>query len=149
MPPMPLGRDIARGQCRIDVLGGDPARFDAGKAVVSYVGMIPSEHSSDGQQRLGELSNAGYPLLRFLWCEATIHSVRWDLDLQRFYQRKLQQKGLGKASVAAAEKLGIRLWILLRNQIDYEELCRCGQMRQNSGGARKGMPEVGHSSAMQ
>ena len=37
------------------------------------------------------------------------------------------QKGLGKARVAVARKLGIRLWIMLRDQIDYEEFCRRGQ----------------------
>jgi transposase len=36
-----------------DVFLGDPARFADGKALVSYVGMIPSEYSSGGQQRLG------------------------------------------------------------------------------------------------
>ena len=59
--------------------------------------------------------------------------------LQRFYRRKLAQKGFGKASVAAARKLGIRLWInsnggrqrlggltkhMLRDQIEYNEFCR-------------------------
>lgn len=132
-----------------DVFLGDPARFEDGKALASYVGMIPREYSSGGQQRLGGLSKQGNPLLRFLWCEAAVHAVRRDPDLQRFYRRKLSQKGLGKARVAAARKLGIRLWIMLRDQIDYEEFCRRGQMRQNSGGARAGMPEVGHSPAMQ
>ena len=51
-----------------DVFLGDPGRFDDGKAVVSYVGMIPSEYSSAGRQRLGGLSKQGNPLLRFLWC---------------------------------------------------------------------------------
>lgn len=132
-----------------DVFLGDPARFDDGKALVSYVGMIPSEYSSGGRQRLGKLSKQGNPLLRFLWCEAALYAVRRDPDLQRFYRRKLQQKGLGKARVAAARKLGIRLWIMLRDQIDYEEFCRRGQRRQRSGGARAGMPEVGHSPAIQ
>lgn len=132
-----------------DVFLGDPARFADGKALVSYVGMIPSEYSSGGQQRLGGLSKQGNPLLRFLWCEAAVHAVRRDSELQRFYRRKLSQKGLGKARVAAARKLGIRLWIMLRDQIDYQEFCRRGQMRQKSGGARAGMPEVGHSPAMQ
>jgi len=36
------------------------------------------------------------------------------------------QKGLGKAKTAAARKLGIRLWIMLRDQIDYKEFCRRG-----------------------
>ena len=132
-----------------DVFLGDPARFGDGKALVSYVGMIPSEYSSGGQQRLGGLSKPGNPLLRFLWCEAALHAVRRDPELQRFYRRKLQQKGLGKARVAAARKLGIRLWIMLRDQIDYEEFGRRGQMRQKSGGARAGMPEVGHSPPIQ
>lgn len=132
-----------------DVFWGDPTRFADGKAVVSYVGMIPSEYSSGGQQRLGGLSKQGNPFLRFLWCEAAVHAVRRDPELQRFYRRKLAQKGLGKARVAAARKLGIRLWIMLRDPIDYQEFCRRGQMRQKNGGACAGMPEVGHSPAMQ
>jgi len=128
-----------------EVFLGDPARFEDGKAVVSYVGMIPSEYSSGGRQRLGGLSKQGNPLLRFLWCEAAVHAVRRDPELQRFYRRKLAQKGLGKARVAAARKLGIRLYIMLRDQIDYQEFCRRGQMRQKNGAACAGMPEVGHS----
>ena len=111
--------------------------------------MIPSEHSSGGRQRLGSLSKQGNALLRFLWCEAAMHAVRRDPELKRFYRRKLVQKGLGKARIAAARKLGIRLWILLRDQIDYEEFCRRGQMRQNSGGARAGMPAYNNGSALQ
>jgi len=127
-----------------EVFWGDPARFADGKALASYVGMIPSEHSSGGRQRLGGLSKQGNPLLRFLWCEAVMHAVRQDPDLQRFYRRKLQQKGLGKARIATARKLGIRLYIMLRDQIDYQEFCRRGLMRQKSGVARAGMPDSTH-----
>jgi hypothetical protein len=63
--------------------------------------------------------------------------------LLRFYRRKLSQKGLGKARVAAARKLGIRLWIMLRDQIDYEEFCGRGQMRQKNGGAPCGDAKSG------
>jgi transposase len=107
-----------------EVFLGDPARFIDAKAVASYVGLIPSEYSSGGRQRLGRLTKQGNPMLRFLWCEAAIHAARRDAALDRFYRRKLQQKGLGKARVAVARKLGIRLWILLRDQIDYAEFCR-------------------------
>jgi transposase len=107
-----------------EVFLGDPSRFADAKALASYVGMIPSEYSSGGRQRLGRLSKQGNPMLRCLWCEAAIHAVRRDAALGRFYRRKLQQKGLGKARVAVARKLGIRLWILLRDQIDYAEFCR-------------------------
>jgi transposase len=122
-----------------DVFLGDPTRFADGKTLASYVGMIPSEYSSGGRQRFGGLSKQGNPLLRFLWCEAAVHAVRRVPELQRFYRRKLIQKGLGKARVAVARKLGIRLWIMLRDQIDYNEFCRRGQKRQKDGAARAGM----------
>ena len=119
---------------------GDPSRFPDGKAVASYVGIIPREHSSGGRQHLGRLSKQGNPLLRFLWCEAVGQAVRKDADLKRFFQHKLVQKGLGKGKVAAARKLGIRLWIMMRDQIDYQEFCRRGELRQKCGGAHAGMP---------
>jgi transposase len=123
-----------------EVFLGDPTRFADGKAVSSYIGLIPSERSSGRRQRLGKLSKEGNALVRYLWGEATIHAVRRDLELKRFYRRKLMQKGLGKAKTAAARKLGIRLWIMLRDQIDYKEFCHRGLRRQKSGGARAGMP---------
>jgi transposase len=125
-----------------DVFLGDPARFADSKDLASYVGMIPSEYSGAGRQRFGGLSKQGNPLLRFLWGEAGAHAVRRDPELKRFYRRKLLQKGLGKARVAVARKLGIRLWIMLRDAIDYNEFCRRGQMQQNSGDACAGMPET-------
>src|ERR1700677_1439279 len=114
-----------------DVFLGDPKRFADGKALASYVGIIPRENSSGGRQRLGGLSKQGHPLLRFLWCEAAAHAVRRDPELRQFYRRKLVQKGLGKARVAAARKLGIRLWIMLRDQIDYQEFCRRGHAQRH------------------
>jgi transposase len=124
-----------------EVFWGDPQRFTDGKTLASYIGMIPSEHSSGRRQRLGAMSKQGNSLVRYLWCEATLHAVRVDPELKRFYRRKLIQKGMGKARVAAARKLGIRLWIMMRDQIDYQEFCRRGQLRQKSGDARAGMPE--------
>ena len=124
-----------------DVFLGDPKRFADGKALASYVGIIPREYSSGERQRLGGVTKQGSPLLRFLWGEAGAHAARRDPELQRFYRRKLVQKGLGKARVAVARKLGIRLWIMLRDEIDYPEFCRRGQ-KQQSGAACAGMPET-------
>ena len=41
-----------------------------------------------------------------------------------------------------ARKLGIRMSIMLRDQIEYNEFCRRGQMQQKSGDACAGMPAV-------
>jgi len=49
-----------------------------GKHWTSYIGMIPSEHSSGRRQRLGAMSKQGKALLRYLWCEAAMHAVKRD-----------------------------------------------------------------------
>ena len=113
-----------------EVFLGDATRFADSKELASYAGMIPGEYSSGKRQRLGGLTKQGNPLLRFLWSEAAIHAVRRDPELKQFYRRKLIQKGLGKARAAVARKLGIRMWIMLRDQIEYNEFCRRGQMQQ-------------------
>ena len=131
-----------------DVFLGDPSRFDTANQVASYIGMIPCEHTSGKRQRLGKLTKQGNSLLRYLWTEAGMHAVRKDPELQRFYRRKLIQKGMGKARIAAARKLGIRLWIMMRDQIDYEQFCRRGRLRQK-GKAHAGMPDFNSGPAMQ
>ena len=66
--------------------------FADGKALASYVGMIPSEYSSGAGSGSGRLSKQGNPFLRFLWGEAAMHAVRRDPELQRFYRRKLRRR---------------------------------------------------------
>jgi transposase len=116
---------------------GDATRFASAKHLCSYVGLIPADESSAQSLRLGKLTKQGSAMLRFLWCEAVAHAVRKDDELKRFYRRKLAQKGMGKAKVAAARKLGVRLWIMLRDNIDYQEFCRRGRQTR---GAQAEMP---------
>ncbi len=131
-----------------EVFLGDSSRFARGNKVASYIGMIPCEHSSGQRQRLGKMTKQGNSLLRYLWTEAVMHAVQKDPELKRFYRRKLIQKGMGKARIAAARKLGIRLWIMMRDQIDYEEFCRRGKLRQ-SGEAHAGMLDCNSGPALQ
>ena len=49
---------------------GPADRFASGKQVGSYFGLIPSEDSSGGKQRLGRISKQGSSFLRFLLVEA-------------------------------------------------------------------------------
>ena len=54
---------------------GTPERFSRGRQIGTYVGMVPSEDSSGGRQRLGHISKQGNSLLRFLLVEAA-HPVQ-------------------------------------------------------------------------
>jgi hypothetical protein len=46
--------------------------------------------------------------------------------LKRFYHRVLQRRGKARAKVAAARALLVRLYIMRRDNIDYEEFRRRG-----------------------
>jgi transposase len=105
---------------------GPVERFPDAKHVTSYVGLIPREDSSGGRQRFGHLTKQGNRLLRFLLVEAAQIASRYDAGLGRVYRRLAFRKGVASAKVAVARKLAIRLYIMLRDQIDYAEFCRRG-----------------------
>jgi transposase len=102
------------------------SRFAGGRKVAAYVGLEPLEYSSGGRQKFGSISKGGSRLLRYLLVEAAQTAVRRDEQLQRFYQRLSHKRGAQKAKVAAARKLLIRSYILLRDGIDYAEFLARG-----------------------
>ena len=105
---------------------GPVERFPNARHVTSYVGLIPQEESSGSRQRLGQLTKQGNRLLRFLLVEAAQTASRFDPSLRRVYRRLAFRKGSASAKVAVARKLVIRLYIMLRDGIDYAEFCRRG-----------------------
>ena len=103
---------------------GPAERFASGKDVGSYLGLIPKEDSSGGKQRLGRISRQGNSFLRFLLVEAGQSAARYDPHLQRFYGRLAARKNRGVAKVAVARKLATRLYLMLREQWTYAQLCQ-------------------------
>ena len=103
---------------------GDVARFRRGKQVASYVGLIPREHSSGGRQRLGAISKQGNSFLRMLLVEAAHSVVRLDAGFRKQYAHRCHSKAKGIAKVAAARKLAVRLYWMLRTNTAYPEIVR-------------------------
>jgi transposase len=103
---------------------GPAERFASGKQVGSYFGLIPSEYSSGGQQKLGHISKQGSSFLRFLLVEAGQTAARYDAELGRFYRRLAVRKHRALAKVAVARKLAVRLYLMLREDWTYAQLCR-------------------------
>jgi len=101
---------------------GPAERFGSGKQVGSYFGLIPSEESSGGKQRLGKISKQGSSFLRFLLVEAGQTAARYDPQLKRFYRRLAVRKNRSVAKVAVARKLATRLYLMLREQWTYAQL---------------------------
>ena len=103
---------------------GPAERFGSAKQVGSYFGLIPSEDSSGGKQRLGRISKQGSSFLRFLLVEAGQTAARYDPQLKRFYQRLAVRKNRSVAKVAVARKLAARLYLMLREDWTYAQLCQ-------------------------
>jgi transposase len=102
---------------------GPPQRFRRGKQVASYFGLIPAEHSSGaGKQRLGHISKQGNGFLRGLLVEAAQSAVRHEPQMRREYRRLAQRKCRALAKVAMARKLAVRLYWMLRRNVDYAQL---------------------------
>jgi transposase len=101
---------------------GPAERFASSKEVGSYFGLIPSEESSGGKQRLGRISKQGSSFLRFLLVEAGQTAARYDPQLKRFYRRLALRKNRGVAKVAVARKLATRLYLMLREDWTYAQL---------------------------
>ena len=109
------------------VVLGPVARFHDSKHVVSYVGLAPAVNASADKQRLGHITKQGSALLRWVLGQAASHAARMDADLRRLYFTVMHRRGRPKAKVAVARKLLVRLFIMLRDQIDYDEFRRRGR----------------------
>lgn len=105
---------------------GDINRFPSSKEAVAYTGLDPLEQSSAGKVRYGSISKAGSTVLRHLLGQAIHVAVRYDGELKAFYKRLATRRSKPIAKVAATRKLLIRLFIMLRDGIDYAEFKRRG-----------------------
>ena len=120
-------RAVGRGEAELLVVLGTTARFHDSKHVVSYVGLAPTLHASADKYRLGKITKQGSTLLRFVLGQAATHAARLDPDLKRTYCTLGQRRGRSKAKVAVARKLLVRLFIMLRDHIEYDEFRRRGR----------------------
>ena len=105
---------------------GDVSRFEHSGKVASYLGLIPSGHSSGGRQRLGAISKQGNRFMRQLLVEAAQSAVRYDAGFRRQYAARCHHKAKGVAKVAAARKLAVRLYWMLRQNVSYPEIAHTG-----------------------
>jgi transposase len=105
---------------------GTPDRFRCGKQIGSYVGLIPSEDSSAGRQRLGHISKQGNALLRFLLVEAAQAAVRYDPEWRRRFLHLAMRRDRRIAKVAMARRLAVRLYWMWRNGWEYAQSVEFG-----------------------
>ena len=105
---------------------GTPGRFPRGKKIGSYIGLIPSEDSSGGRQRLGHISKQGNALLRFLLVEAAQAAARCNQDWREKYWHLAMRREKSIAKVALGRQLAVRLYWMWRNGCGYAQSLEFG-----------------------
>ena len=105
---------------------GRAERFQCGKQVASYLGLVPLEKSSGNQRRLGHITKQGSSLLRFLLVEAAQVTVRSLPEWRSKYYHLTMRRGRKIAKVAMARKLSVRLYWMMSKEWDYGQLTKFG-----------------------
>jgi transposase len=104
---------------------GSPERFQCGKQIGSYVGLIPEEASSGVHRRLGHISKQG-SLLRFLLVEAAKAAARFNPEWCNRFLHLAMRRERRIAKVAMARKLPVSLYWMWRKQQSFQPSVEVG-----------------------
>jgi len=118
---------------------GRAERFQCGKQIASYLGLVPLEESSGNRRRLGHITKQGNSLLRFLLVEAAQVTVRSDQEWRNKYFHLALRRGRKIAKVAMARRLAVRMYWMWRKGWNYEQLKKFGSQGRKSG-SHAGVP---------
>ena len=89
---------------------GEANRFQCGKQVASYLGLVPLEDSSGNRRRLGHITKQGSSMLRFLLVEAAQVTARSLPQWRSKYLHLMMRRGRKTAKVAMARRLAVHLY---------------------------------------
>jgi transposase len=100
----------------------DPGRFQNGKQVGAYIGLVPRQYQSGQTNRQGRISGAGNPTLRTLLIEVSWIGLRYNSWMREVYERVRAGSNARKklAIVAVARRLLIRCWAMLRDETTWQ-----------------------------
>ena len=112
---------------------GEADRFQCGKQVASYLGLVPLEDSSGNRRRLGHITKQGSSMLRFLLVEAAQVTARSLPQWRSKYLHLMMRRGRKTAKVAMARRLAVRLYWMMRQQWDYQQWVKFGSHAEQPG----------------
>lgn len=102
---------------------GDFARFSSPAKLCAFAGIVPTERSSGGVQKLGHITRAGSTILRYVLVEAAMRIRPCDSStvLYDFYRTIKERRGAMRARVALARKILTVSWYLVTKGEPYQQ----------------------------
>jgi transposase len=101
-------------------LGNLALRFANERALFSFTGLTPGEHSSGEYVRKGHISRQGSARIRKYLTEIAWRTIRKDPALEEIFQRIAKTRGKKRAIVAIARKIIGRIRSCFRQQCLYQ-----------------------------
>jgi len=99
---------------------GDINRFPFAERLCSYAGLVPSTHASGKTVRHGGITKEGSRWLRWVMVEAAqTHVHKYDTSITRAYNRIAEKRGKKIAVTAAARRLLMCSFSVLKNKRLY------------------------------
>ena len=111
---------------------GEAERFQCGKQIGSYLGLVPLEDSSGNRRRLGHITKQGNSILRFLLVEAAQVAARSIPQWRSKYFHLTMRRGKKTAKVAMARRLAVGLYWMIRKEWDYQQVVKFGSQARKS-----------------
>jgi transposase len=112
------GVDVATAES-ILAAWGDATRFPDGDHAASYLGLVPSTKQSAFNCYHGPITKRGNSQARWMLIEAAQHLDKHPGPLGHFFRRLMKKKTRNVAVVAAARKLAMIGWLMLKNNEPY------------------------------
>jgi len=98
---------------------GSVDRFKHAKSLANFYGVTPGSRNSGGIERLGHITKAGHPFVRFLLGQQVLHALRKDPGLRQWYRRIKQRRGSQTARTAVMRRLCEGIWHVLSKNEPY------------------------------
>ncbi|WP_233148568.1 IS110 family transposase [Rhodopirellula sp. MGV] len=100
----------------------DPHRFENGRQVSAYFGLVPRQYQSGETDRNGRITKRGNPLARTILVECAWAALRYNPWAKEIYERICgkQKTRKKKAAIALARKIAVIAWAMLRDEKGWE-----------------------------
>ena len=100
---------------------GGLERFETPDKLLSYIGLVPTEHSSGSKQSTGHMNKRQNKYLRSMTVEAAWVALRCDPVLAACYNHARERMPSQKAIIKVARKLVTKIYYIWSNDKIYEK----------------------------